>query len=200
MNPRHESTHNDAMGKTLRYTTVAIALHWVMALLILFNLSVGFFMEGFARPLKNVIVPLHISSGITVLALTLLRIAWRLAHRPPPLPAGMANWERVAAHTAHALLYVLMLVMTLTGWSIISAHPPNPRGGPMLWGLVHLPPIPPISQIEPVAQKAAHERFVQWHSWAGWVLLGLLALHICAALKHQLIDRQSELARMGLGR
>jgi cytochrome b561 len=187
-------------NEAIRYTSVAIALHWAIAVLIVFNLSLGFFMEGFPKPLKSVIVPLHISSGITVLALTVLRIIWRLSHRPPPLPLDMAPWERISAHAAHALLYVLMLAMTLTGWSIISAHPPNPHGGPLVWGLLHLPPIMPISLLDEATQKAAHDRFVQLHSIGGWIFLGLLTLHVCGALKHQFFDRQPELARMGIGR
>jgi len=190
----------DRISSPLRYTSVAIALHWMIAALIVFNLSIGFFMEGFPKPLKDIIVPLHISSGITVLALTALRVIWRLTHRPPPLPPEIALWERVAAHFAHALLYILMIAMTLIGWSIISAHPPNPHGGPKLWGLLHLPPIAPISHLELTAQKAAHEQFVQLHSIGGWIFLGLLSLHVCAALKHQFWDRQPELQRMGLGR
>jgi cytochrome b561 len=183
-----------------RYTSVAIALHWAIAAFIVFNLSLGFFMEGFPRPLKSMVVPLHISSGVTVLALTLLRILWRLTHRPPPLLPGIAPWERVAAHSAHALLYVLMLAMTLTGWSIISAHAPNPHGGPMYWGLFHLPPIAPISQLEPTLQKSMHERFVLLHSIGAWIFLSLLTLHVGAALKHQWLDRHPELERMGIGR
>jgi cytochrome b561 len=183
-----------------RYSSVAIALHWTMAVLIGFNLSLGFFMEGFSRPLKDVIVPLHISSGFTVLALTVLRILWRLSHRPPPLHAALTRWERAAAHGVHAVLYAMMLAMTLTGWSIISAHPPNPHGGPKYFGLFHLPPIGPISQLAVDAQKAAHERFVLLHSIGAWIFLSLLVLHIGGALKHQLLDRHAELARMGLGR
>ncbi len=82
--------HSQCMNSpALRYTPVAIFLHWTIAAFILFNLSVGFFMEGFARPLKELVVPLHISSGITILALTLLRILWRsdfiVHHRCTPI-------------------------------------------------------------------------------------------------------------------
>jgi cytochrome b561 len=84
---------------SLRYTSVAIALHWAIALFIAFNLSLGFFMEGFAKPLKAVVVPLHSSSGMTVLALTVLRVVWRVTHRPPPLHPEVPAWERAAAHT-----------------------------------------------------------------------------------------------------
>jgi len=99
-----------------RYTSVAIGLHWAIALFIAFNLSLGFCMEGFPKPLKAVVVRLH-----------------------PEIPA----WERAAAHSAHALLYLLMLAMTLTGWSIISAHPANPQGGPRYFGLFR--PAPPFT-------------------------------------------------------
>jgi cytochrome b561 len=96
-----------------RYTTVAIALHWTIALLILFNLSLGFFMEGFKPQLRAVVVPLHISSGLTVLILTAVRVAWRLTHSPPPFVDGLKRWERTAAHAAHGLIYVLMVLMPL---------------------------------------------------------------------------------------
>ena len=185
---------------SLRYTPVAIALPRAIAVFIAFNLSLGFFMEGFPKPLKEVIVPLHISSGITVLVLTVLRMLWRVTHRTPPLPPEIPRWERAAAHSTRASLYVLMLAMTLTGWSIISAHPPNPHGAPRYFGLFHLPPIGPISLLDPAGQKAAHERFVELQSIGGWIFLGLLTLHVAGALKHQFVDGQAELARMGLGR
>jgi len=183
-----------------RYTPIAIALHWTIAALIAFNLSLGFYMEGFPKPLKSIIVPLHISSGMTVLALTLVRILWRLTHRPPPLHPQIPAWERAAAHVAHALMYALMLAMPLTGWSIISAHPPNPALSPKYFGLFHLPPIGPIAQMVPEAQKGAHERFVTLHSIGAFLFVGLLLLHVAAAFKHQFIDRHTEIERMGLGR
>jgi cytochrome b561 len=183
-----------------RYTRVAIALHWAIAVLILFNLSLGFFMEDFAPPLKRIIVPLHISSGITVLALTLIRILWRVTHRPPAFPPELKRWERLAAHAAHGLLYVLMLLMTLSGWALVSAHPPNPSGIPIYLGTVHLPQISWVSHLAPDVQHTAHENFVTVHSIGGWIFVGLLALHVLGALKHQWLDRYPELARMGIGR
>jgi cytochrome b561 len=183
-----------------RYTTVAIALHWSIAALILLNLGTGFVMEGLPKPWKAVVVPFHISSGITILALTVLRIVWRLTHRPPPLSAGLTRWERVAAHTAHSLLYVLMVAMPLIGWSIISAHPPRAEGAASIWGLLRLPAIAPISNLADSAQKAAHGVFVNAHAVGGWILVGVLVLHVAGALKHQWFDREPELARMGIGR
>jgi len=214
-----------------RYTRVAIILHWAIAAFIIFNLALGFFMEGFQMPLRLIVVSLHVSSGITVLALTVIRVIWRLTHEPPPLPATLKLWERRLAHAVHVFLYVGMVLMPLTGWAIISAHPragsageaalapvlPNAPGGPRapggpggppppkIWGLFALPAITAIESIgetpggvEP--QKVLHEEFVTWHRFGGFMLLALLILHLAGALKHQFIDRELELQRMGIGR
>jgi len=161
-----------------------------------------------------------------VLALTLVRVLWRLLHAPPPYPADMKRWERNAAHMAHFLLYAAMVLMPLTGWAIISAHPPAgspgaavearsmpapppnaPRGRSVMkiWGVVPLPPIRPIQAIGASAggvepQKELHAEFVAWHSLGGWILIALLVLHVAGALKHQILDRHAELARMGIGK
>jgi cytochrome b561 len=183
-----------------RYSRVAIALHWTIAALILVNIGIGLVMEGLTPPQKGIVVPFHISCGMTVLALTVLRILWRMTHRPPPFSAHLAPWERHAAHTAHALLYVLMIAMPLIGWAIISAHPPRPQGAASIWGFIRLPALSPISHLADPEQKAAHGTFVSAHSIGGWILMGVLVLHIAGALKHQWIDRHPELARMGIGR
>lgn len=130
-----------------RYTNVAIILHWLIAACILFNLTVGFFMEGFSPSLRGVMVGLHISSGMSVLGLTLVRIAWRMTHMPPALPVGMPTLERQAAAAAHALLYVGMLVLPLTGWIFLSAHHPKPGMTLHVWGLLPLPQIGPIANM-----------------------------------------------------
>jgi cytochrome b561 len=112
-----------------RYTRVAIALHWMIAAFIIFNLCTGFFMEGWPLPIRFVALMLHASSGMTVLALTVVRVVWRLINEPPPYPAGMRPWERHTAHFAHFLLYAAMVLMPLTGWAILSAHsPPGSHG------------------------------------------------------------------------
>jgi cytochrome b561 len=190
---------DNVRGGHQRYTSVAIALHWAIALLILFNLSLGFFMEDFKPHLRGIVVPLHISSGLTVLILSVVRVAWRLTHSPPPFVDGLKRWEHTAAHAAHGLIYALMFLMPLTGWSLISAHPARPGGGPKFWGLVSVPQIPPIAHMEVTAQKAAHATFVELHSIGAWIFVGLLLLHVAAALKHQFHDRKPELERMGLG-
>lgn len=216
----------------LRYSRVAIALHWLIALFIIFNLSIGFFMEEWPAPYRMFAVGLHISAGLSVLALTVLRIGWRLLHEPPPYPAEMHRWERHAAHVAHFLLYAAMVLMPLTGWAIVSAHPrpgspgfavwaaqhpklvpppapattgePPKPAGLKIWWLIDMPSITPIQNIgeEPggvAAQSELHEEFITWHALGGYVLIGLVLLHVAGALKHQLIDKQAELARMGVG-
>jgi len=130
--------HDDMTGAARdRYTRVAIGLHWAIAAFIVFNLFTGYFMEGWKPPLRFVALMLHASSGLTVLALTAVRIVWRLLNPPPPHPPGMKPWERHAAHLAHFLLYAAMVLMPLTGWSILSAHaPPGSRGAVVEWSTV----------------------------------------------------------------
>ncbi|UAK26194.1 cytochrome b [Sphingomonas nostoxanthinifaciens] len=234
-------------AKAARYSDVAITLHWLIAIAILYNLA-----SGLLRPvMPRGFFIFHISSGITILTLSIVRVLWRLTHRPPPL-LPMAPWERGLAHTVHALLYAAMLLLPFSGWAMVSASPPAgspgaayadaeraahepvqpqvapsgretkgppaPAGqgqgggtpprkhGPiMVWGLFKLPLITPVNEIgrtpEGVPQqRALHERIETFHLLGGWILLVLLVIHIGGALKHQLIDRQPELARMGLGR
>src|ERR1019366_894992 len=107
-----------------RYPRAAIVLHWAIAVFIIFNLCSGFLMEGLPWPVRFIALVLHVSSGLTVLALTVARVIWRLLNDPPPYPAGMKPWERHTAHFAHFLLYAAMVLMPLSGWAMLSAHPP----------------------------------------------------------------------------
>jgi len=232
---------NDGLGVSrTRYTRVAMVLHWAIAAFIIFNLGTGLFMDDWPMSIRFTVVMLHASSGLTVLALTVARVLWRLLNPPPPYPAGMKRWEGQTAHVAHFLLYAAMVLMPLTGWAILSAHSPpgspgevaamaarppmppgiKPESGPpgpnakwpvgktqimMFWNLVPLPVIAPIEAIgeEPggaAPQHILHEEFAKWHSIGAYLLIALLLLHIAGALKHQFIDREPELARMGVGR
>ena len=205
-----------------RYTRVAIALHWSIAALILYNLTSGLL----GAYLPRGFFALHISSGLTILALTLVRIGWRLTHRPPAM-LPMRPWERWLAHGVHLLLYAAMLFVPWTGWVMISASPPagspgaayaaaqharehpgepaKPRRAPRFWGVADVPMIPPVADLGRTSggvagQQAFREQMEGVHERVAWMLLALLVLHIGGALKHQLIDREPELARMGLGR
>lgn len=206
----------DQAAARVRYSNGAIILHWVIAVLILYNLCSGLLHDTLPKGFFQ----FHISSGVTILTLTVIRIIWRLTHRPPPfLP--MAKWEKGLAHVVHFLLYGLMLAAPLTGWAMISAHvdkpapavsaaPAAPAPAPrkphktMVWGLFELPKLSPITHIADQPDgaaklKEAHETLEDVHGTIGLIFLGLLVLHLAGALKHQLIDRRRELARMGLG-
>jgi cytochrome b561 len=183
---------------SLRYRRPAIVLHWLIAALIIINvtlaLSVDLLPDEWARPIINT----HKSIGITVLGLALLRLLWRLSHTPPPLPAGYQPWERRASHLAHGLLYLLMLALPLSGWMHDSAWKDAASHPMTLFGLVPWPRIGWIVAIEPERKEMLHDLFGNWHTAFGYVLYALLALHVAGALKHQFIDREDELGRMGL--
>lgn len=89
-------------------------LLWAIAAFIIFNLCTGFFMEGWPPPVRFLALMLHVSSGVTVRALRVVRVVWRLISKPPPYPAGMKAWERHTAHVAHFLLYAAMVLMPPT--------------------------------------------------------------------------------------
>lgn len=169
--------------RTERYSSVAIAFHWVIAALVIFNITVGILHDPV--PAFRMLMPAHKAVGLTVLVLTALRVAWRLAHRPPVLPAGMAHWERATAHAVHWGLYALMIVMPITGWMLVSGKPK----GPLSWfGLFDVPYLP----VSRAASAAGH----QAHGILGWVMLALVLLHVAAALRHHFILRDRVLARM----
>src|SRR5689334_18376944 len=106
------------LSRDQRYSGVAIAFHWIIALLLIVNLAVGLLHD--AIPALRAWMPGHKAIGITVLALTAGRIAWRLAHRAPPLPAQTPAWEKGLAHATHWTLYALLLLMPLSGWAMVS--------------------------------------------------------------------------------
>jgi cytochrome b561 len=175
---------NRSTTDTARYSSVAIAFHWTIAALVIANLVIGIGHDGI--PALRKLMGAHKAIGITVLALTAARVAWRLAHRPPPLPAGTPAWERGAAHASHWTLYLLMIAMPLTGWAMVSG-PEATR--PLSWfGLFNVPLLP----IGSGAADAGHSA----HGVLGWVMLALVVLHIAAALRHHLVLRDHVLARM----
>jgi cytochrome b561 len=172
-----------------RYDGVAIALHWLTALFVIGLAGVGFWMTDLKpSPTKIEVHNWHKWFGLTVLALTAVRLAWRATHRPPPLLVA-SRAKRALAHAVHGLLYLLLLAMPLTGWLMNSA-----AGFPLTWfGLFRVPPL-----IE--RSREAFELWRDVHAVLAVVLLALVALHVAAALKHRFVDRDATLARMGLGR
>ena len=167
-----------------RYSRGAIAFHWVIAALVLFNLWLGLFHDSLPREWK--VMPVHKSVGITVLVLTLGRIVWRLTHKPPHLPDRMPAWERHAAKGVHFILYALLLILPLTGW-LLSSNPEKPR--PIEWFFLFKLPVLPAT---PGIAGAAH----QAHELLGWSMAILVVIHIAAAFRHHFLLRDRVLGRM----
>jgi cytochrome b561 len=174
-----------------RYTTTAIALHWLIAVLVVGAFTLGLVMTdipGFS-PAKLRYYAWHKWAGVTVLLLAVLRLLWRLKHRPPALPPGMPAWQRGAAHGLHHLLYVLIFAVPLSGYFYTLA-----AGFPVVYfGLFQLPVL--------IAKNPAlADTLKTVHYWLTMTLAALVALHVLAALKHQLIDRDGTMRRMLPGR
>lgn len=177
------------MSPAPRYTSTAIVLHWLLALAIVCAFGVGLYMADLPfSPLRLKLFNWHKWAGIGILALSALRLLWRLTHRPPadlPMPA----WQASAAHAMHGLLYLAFFAVPLLGWAYSSA-----KGYPIVWfGVLPLPDLMPVN-------KEIAESIKELHGLAAWGLIGLVALHVAAALKHQFIDKDGLISRMLPGR
>ncbi len=173
------------MAERATYTRTAIALHWLMALLLTAGFTLGATMGDLAMsPRKLRLFAYHKWIGITVLGMVLIRLLWRLLHRPPAdLP--MAAWQRVSAHATHWLLYVLMIVTPLVGWMYSSAS-----GYPVVY--LKLWQLPDLVHKDQALAKTLESV----HAVLAWTLLWIVVLHVLAALKHRFIDRDATLGRM----
>jgi len=173
-----------------------MALHWLVAALMFANLVLIWVVDSVPDEQVRLVIDTHKSLGITLLGLAILRLLWRYAHPPPPLPSSYARWERRASHVAHGLLYLLMFLMPLSGWMHDSAWR-DAATHPMQWfGLVPWPRIGWIMGLEPSLKETLHTAFGALHRYAGYALYALFTLHVLAALKHQFVDREPELQRM----
>lgn len=178
-----------------RYTAVAIALHWAIALMIIGLIAVGWIMEDMAPgPDQFAVIQLHKSFGITVLLLSVARIVWRFMNRPPAEPP-MPKWQSLASKAVHVLFYVLIIAMPLTGWIMASASNDAPT---RYFNLVDIR-LPGIPTLDAETRHGIEEGFEQVHSNLAWVIIALLLLHVGAALKHHFIDKDGLLARMAPG-
>jgi cytochrome b561 len=177
-----------------RYTGVAITLHWVIALGILAQIVMGLAMTHLALPigLKFQLYQLHKSIGVTILLAVALRLLWRLFHRPPALPAAMPSWEKQAATVTHIGLYAFMFALPLTGWALVSASPYNIPT--VLFGVIPWPDLPILSTLADKHAAAAVLTFI--HSRLAYILIGLLGLHIAAALRHHFLLHDNILRRI----
>ena len=186
----------DSLEPVRHYTRPAIILHWLIAVLMIGNVLFAWIIEDLPEDWIRPAFDTHKSIGITVLGLVLLRILWRLGHKPPPFSAGMTAWERTLAHVTHFGLYALMLFMPLTGWLHDSAWKDAASHPMHLFGTFEWPRIGFMMNLPPATKEMWHDRLGEIHEIGGYVLAALVVLHVAGALKHQFIDRQHEFRRM----
>ena len=173
-----------------RYIPLARALHWLLALGIVGNFALGVYMSDLPfSPARLQYYSWHKWAGVLVLAFSAVRLLTRLLSPPPALPdaieAAMPGWQKLAHHGTHGLLYTLFFAVPLIGWAYSSA-----AGFPIVFlGLWQLPDFVPVS-------KELAEAIKPWHQITAFAMAGLVVLHVAAALKHHLIDRDGLLARM----
>lgn len=189
-----------------RYTAVAIVLHWAIAIAIAGMIALGWWMgdalehrETQAQAIAA--FQLHKSIGLSILALSVFRLAWRVFHPAPPLPEGMKAWERTLAAAAHWTFYFLIIAMPLTGWLYVSAawsaHDGRPLEVPtVFFGVFQVPHLFGLSHLEESARATVAGVLEFSHSKLAWGAIVLGALHAGAALKHHFVDRDDVLTRM----
>jgi cytochrome b561 len=182
-------------GSLSRYSTVAVILHWLIAVLILANILIAWKFNTMPQGLAFFqIIQLHKSIGITVLLLSVLRLVWRLVNPPPALPAHMPAWEKFAANAVHWGFYVIMLGMPLSGWAMVSTSKYNLPT--LLYGKIPWPHIAPLHNLAQPAKEAVSHWSQTTHGALAWLAYALIVLHVGAALKHIFIDRDDVVARM----
>ncbi len=174
----------------VRYTRVAVALHWSIAVLVICQFAWGWWMQGIPKQPVGPRVDaynLHKSIGMTIFLLMALRLLWRWRHPAPALPP-MPGWQAAAARATHVLLYVVLLLQPVFGYlgSEVSGYPVKYFGMTLPgWAGKH---------------EALKDLLSTAHLVNSWVLATLVAVHVAAALKHALVERDGVLARMGWGR
>ncbi len=168
-----------------RYSALAIALHWLLAVAIIGALALGIYMSDLPfSPSRLKLYNWHKWAGVSILLLSALRLLWRLIKRPPA-DLDMPAWQKRAAHLTHALLYLLFFAVPLAGWAYSSA-----AGFPIVWfGVLPLPDFVPVD-------KALAESFKLIHKLLAYGMAALIVAHLAAALKHHFIDRDGLLRRM----
>lgn len=182
--------HATAVAPARRYTRTAMLLHWVLGLALVGIFAVGVYMADLPfSPQRLKLYNWHKWAGVTLLALSALRLLWRVTHRPPALPPAivkaMPGWQKLAHNATHGLLYALFFAVPLIGWAYSSA-----AGFPIVFlGLWQLPDFVPVS-------KALAEAIKPWHEITAFAMAALVLLHIAGALKHQWVDRDGLVARM----
>jgi cytochrome b561 len=179
----------------MRYSPVAIALHWIVAVLILVDFALA---ESFSRfnPSDSLYFtwayPAHMSVGMCVLVLGAGRLLWRGSHAYPSVPQDMNLASRILASATHAMLYVFMVAAPVTGWVVLSVR----KKPPVLFGSQHWPNIGYLADLAHAQRAAIHDLLLPGHIILSYVGMGLVALHVIAGLYHHFWRRDDVLRRM----
>lgn len=183
---RIKLTHMALRNTTQRWGWLSQLLHWLIVVLIILQVTFGITAADLPSGMhKLALLARHKSVGITILALALLRLAWRAANPTPELPDTLKSWERSVARITHFMLYLLLFALPLSGWTMSSA-----RGFPVSWfHLLQLPDLVPKN-------RSLYDDLVFTHHALTWVLYAVVALHVAAALKHHFVLRDDVLRRM----
>jgi cytochrome b561 len=173
-------------GADPAYTPLARVLHWLTALAVIGLVCLGLWMVGLPLGLTKLYAfAWHKWIGLTVLVLTLVRLGWRARHPPPALPATVTPWERALAPRAHLLLLALLLVLPVSGWLMSSAG-----GVKVIWfGALPMPDLVPRDPRLFVVLRTLHH-------WLAFTLIGVLALHVGAVVRHDVLRRDGVFRRM----
>lgn len=173
----------DSGPRAIRYANLVVAIHWVSAALILLQVYLGFTFSDLPKgtPDRTYFFTWHKTVGVTILLLALARLAVRLIDAPPPYPADFPKWERRVAVWSHRLLYVLIIALPLTGLAAVSKRAVGGMTELAGGGWFPVVPIPALG--------GAHELLA-------FAMIGLLAIHVLAALKNQFVDRGPVADRM----
>ena len=178
------------------YTRTAIIFHWLIAALVISNIILAWIFntvpDDIAQPYTNA----HKTIGITVLGLALMRLLWRIGHRPPPFSPAIPRWQGVAARTGRAALYFIILAMPLSGWVYDSAWEYAADVPIDVFGLFEMPRIAWVVDMAPQPKKALDTIAGKVHVGLSYVLYFLLVTHLIGAFKHQWFDRVPTLQRM----
>ena len=175
------------ISASTRYSLIAIVLHWLIALLVLSTIPLGWFGASSESATAQSATNAHKTIGVLILFLTVVRVGWRLTHKPPALPENYAPALRRIAKVTHVLFYFFLLFLPLSGWWMSSAVPDRHNFG---FGFFDIPFLP----VPRGWASAGPAHFT--HTNLAWVMVGLVVLHILAAMKHHFIDKDDILSRM----
>ena len=178
-------SRNSSATSADRYGRIAMALHWFLAVLLPMQIALGWYMLSIEeQPGSGWYVAVHVSLGLTIGALVALRVAWRAGHAPPKLPTSVTRWQVTSARASHLLLYLTMILLPVTGYlgAAMSGDPVAYLGNPLPnW---------------PAKNDSLKELLFGAHAVIAWVLVVVVILHVLAAVKHWVKDRDGVFSRM----